>query len=211
MKEPEARSTGGTGRTSWKRLAFVAIPVAVVSGILLAGIGSGVVPASLSVTTQSLALSGQELKISADSLKGKGFAQYVDVDETARGDKASGVTRIDDGDIKDLCQSTVADLPGIGKVTTLIRAGRGDRPVHVKGLVIRTNSLEGDAEFRNIEIGKDANTSKRMREAPDGSFGQEGDRVTIQNLRQNAIGVRADQFKLTGLHLTVKRGDHSCY
>ncbi|MEU6736077.1 DUF6230 family protein [Streptomyces physcomitrii] len=208
MKQPEARSTG---HTSWKRLAFVAVPTALLSGVLIAGVGAGVVPAAIAVSTQSLALSGQQLKISADSLNGRGFAQYVDVDSTARGDKASAVTRIDKADIRDLCQSTVADLPGVGKVTTLIRAGRGDKQVHVDGLVIRTNNISGDAEFRDIVIGNDANTSKRMRGAPDGSFGQEAERVRITKLRQDAIGVRADLFKLSGLKLSVKRGDHSCY
>ena len=70
--EPGPRAAG---HTRWGRLGLVMVPTLVVSALLLVGIGSGILPVSLAVSAQSVVISGQNLKISADRLEGTGCAE----------------------------------------------------------------------------------------------------------------------------------------
>ena len=67
-----------------------------------------------------------------------------------------------------------------------INAGGGGTPATASNLLIDMDSLEGNATFDNIQIGRDAST---LDAGPDGaigaagSFGQQADKVTILNLQ----------------------------
>ncbi|MFC0597697.1 DUF6230 family protein [Streptomyces palmae] len=205
------RSFRSAGHTRWARLALVAVPVLALSGVLVAGVGAGALPASFAVSARSVVLSGRTLQISADRLDGQGFTQYVAADHSARGDRATAVTGVRSADLHRLCQSTVIDLPGVGHATLRIRAGGGGTPAHADHLVVHTDAIAGDATFRNIVIGEDAGSFADVPDAPAGAFGQRADTVRIDHLRQQATAVSASVFRLNGLSMTVTPGVHPCY
>ncbi|ARF53745.1 DUF6230 family protein [Streptomyces gilvosporeus] len=205
--DPGARPAG---HTRWMRLGLVLVPTLLVSAVLLATIGLGILPVSLAVSAQSLVLSGQNLKISADRLQGTGFTQYVGVDRATNKAHPEALSGIESADLYNLCQSVVIHIPGAGQATLRIGAGGGSRPAHADHLVVHTDDLAGTAVFRNITIGQDASTFKSGPGAPTGTFGQRADAVRIDHLRQTTRAVSAATFRLTDLHLTVKPGDKSC-
>ncbi|MGK5440245.1 DUF6230 family protein [Micromonospora sp. URMC 105] len=176
------------------------LPATALAGVILVGMSNGAVAASFAV-------SGQTFKVSASELRGEGFVQYPGVAEEIDGTRHPvAVTGIREAQLFDLCQSV--KVPGAPVVLT-IRAGSGGRPATASDLLIDVESLEGDAEFTNINIGQDASTLDR---GPDGArgapkaFGQQADAVRITNLRQVARSTQAGRFNLTGLKLKVNVG-----
>ena len=86
-----------------------------------------------------------------------------------------------------------------------INAGEGKEPARAKDLLIAMDSLDGNATFTNIKIGRDATDLNPT--AQDGSFGQNSDHVTITNLQQVSRYTTAATFNLVGLRLKVNVGD----
>jgi hypothetical protein len=209
MSTPRARRP--SGRTSWIRLAIVMVPTLIVSGAVLATVAAGLLPVSLAVSAQPGAISGQSFQVAADRLEGTGFTQYVVVDKTTKGDFAEAVSGIKSADLHNLCQSVVTKMPMIGSVTLVIKAGGGSKPVHADRLVVNTDDLAGDAEFHNIIFGQDASTLSGVSDGPAGALGQQADTVRIDHLRQTARSVSAATFRLTDLHLTVRKGSKPCF
>ncbi|MGC5020167.1 DUF6230 family protein [Micromonospora sp. DT47] len=189
-----------TGRTRWRRFAALMVPATVIAGAIVMGMANGALAASFAV-------SGQTFKVSASELRGEGFVQYGGIAEEIDGtEHPVAVTGIRNARLFDLCQS--AKVPGAPVVLT-INAGGGGRPATASDLLIDVDSLEGDAEFTNINIGQDAST---LEGGPDGAqgarkaFGQQAATVTIKNLRQVARSTHAGTFNLTGLKLKVNVG-----
>ena len=67
------------------------------------------------------------------------------------------VSGIREAELYDLCQSV--KMPGVPVVLT-INAGGGGKPATASDLLIDIDELEGDAEFKDINIGQDASTLK---------------------------------------------------
>ena len=86
-----------------------------------------------------------------------------------------------------------------------INAGEGKEPARAKDLLIAMDSLDGNATFTNIQIGRDATDLNPTAQA--GSFGQNSDHVTITNLQQVSRYTTAATFNLVGLRLKVNVGD----
>src|SRR5512139_2491063 len=106
------------GRTSWRRLAIVLVPSALIVGGIVFGMANGAIAASFSV-------SGQPFKVSADLLKGTGFKQYSSADKKADGTiipTAGSV--IDSADLTNLCQSVDVPNPLGIKIVLRIEAGK---------------------------------------------------------------------------------------
>ncbi|WP_433293291.1 DUF6230 family protein [Actinoplanes sp. CA-030573] len=192
------------GRTNWRRFAIAMGIPTVAAGVLVAGVASGAVAASFSV-------SGTQFKLSADKLVGEGFTQYSGRLDTETVQKQTGQkyliaakSGIRSADITNLCQ-TVA----VGPVVLRIEAGK-NTPVHADNLLIGMSELSGDAEFTNINIGQDASTMGKadpVERGDVGGFGQQADKVTITNLHQVAYSTQASTFKLTGMSLKLFVGD----
>ncbi|GAU69357.1 putative cholesterol esterase [Streptomyces sp. NBRC 110611] len=163
----------------------------------------------------SFAVSGQQFKVSADSLKGDGFAQYGSIDRNARGDLLPvAVTAIKTARMSHLCQSVVTHLPVIGDISLNLSAGTGDTPVEATNLFVDATQLAGNASFRNIEIGRDASTLNKGPSNAQGLqdlFAQQADDVTITKLRQTAWATNAGTFKLSGLSMKVSKGSKECF
>jgi hypothetical protein len=204
----DAQGVPAHGRTNWRRFAVaVGVPTVVAAGLIV-GLANGAFAASLT-------LSGQAFKIKADKLDATGFVQYSQ--GYAQGGKDSGkplalaVSGIKDAKLTNLCQSV---HPTGSPFSLVIRAGRDkDRPALAHNMLIGMTHLQGEAEFKGIEIGKDASTLTKgddgSRENPNpakgaaGTFAQEADSVVITDLEQSAQYTAAGSFTLTGLDLSL--------
>jgi hypothetical protein len=184
-------------RTNWRRFALAATIPTVVAGGLVLAMANGAIAASFAV-------SGQTFKISADRLDGTGFTQYgsmvAEKNGTPHPVAQSGIA---DAKLTNLCQSVkVPNLP----ISLVIRAGGGGNPAHATDLLINMDELNGNATFTNINIGQDASTLNAAGPAAHGAagaFGQQADKVVIDNLRQISWSTSAGSFALTGLNLKV--------
>lgn len=196
----------GSGGTAWRRFALALVPAATLAAILVASVGEGGLAASLSV-------SGQRFKVSADRLVGHGFAQYGATTVTASGKRHPVLLSvIGKAELTRLCQSMLMRTP-VGPVTFLIKAGAGGRPVKATNLVIDLRQLTGDAEFGDLEIGRDAATldlPAGMAGQP-GQIGHQADTVLVTDLKQTAYAVNAGTFTLSDLRLSIRRGHHECF
>ncbi|MFG3497697.1 DUF6230 family protein [Streptomyces sp. NPDC047928] len=196
-----------TGRIDWKRFALLSLPAVGLTAALGVGLASGALAASFAV-------SGQQFKVSADSLTGEGFVQYGSFDTNAREELLPvAVTAIRRAELNNLCQSVVTSLPIVGDISLNLTAG-GKRPVVATDLFVDATQLSGDADFNNIEIGRDAST---LDKGPDGAqgmqdlFGQQADDVRITGLKQVAWATNAGTFKLSGLNMKITKGKKECF
>ncbi|HEY0699915.1 MAG TPA: DUF6230 family protein [Micromonospora sp.] len=196
----DSRDSLVQGRTRWRRFAALMVPATAVAGAIVFGMANGAIAASFAV-------SGQTFKVSASKLEGEGFVQYgglaTEANKTAHPVAVSGMTS---AKLYDLCQSV--KVPGMPVVLT-INAGGDGSPATASGLLIDMDSLEGNATFTKIEIGRDASTLDKGPSgavgAP-GSFGQQADKVVITDVKQVARSTSAGTFTLTGLKLKVNVG-----
>lgn len=200
--------SGGTpqaGKVRWKRFAALMVPAGLGAAALIAMTANGSIAASFAV-------SGQSFKVSADQLRGTGFAQYGTLDETQKGAKHPvAISVIGHAKLKNLCQSVLINSP-IGTLTLLVNAGQGSTPASADNMVVDASQLSGNATFKNIEIGRDAGTLDKVQEkGPSGLFAQQADSVTIDDLHQTAWAVNAGTFRLNGLKLNIKPGTHECF
>jgi hypothetical protein len=198
VKDPQAGPV--QGRTRWRRFAALMVPAVAVTGAVVLGMANGAIAASFDV-------SGQTFKVSASKLVGRGFVQYGGVAKQQNGTRHPvAVSGMRSAELHDLCQSVkVPNLP----VVLTINAGGGGNPATATNLLIDMESLEGNATFENIDIGRDASTLKGGPEGAvgeAGSFGQQADVVTILNLKQVARSTHAGTFTLNGLRLKVNVG-----
>jgi hypothetical protein len=186
------------------RIVLTAVPVAVVSTFLMAGVANGAVPVSFSV-------SGSQFQIGASQLDGTGFSQYAGVaPDTAGKDHQVAIANIGSAKLADLCQSVVSDTP-MGKVGLLITAGGGGNPATATDLQIGMTDLKGDATFNNIRIGVDASTVNTSHKGTAGDFAQDADTVSIKGLQQTAWSTQASVFNLTGMHVQLTDGSKGCF
>ena len=114
------------------------------------------------------------------------------------------VSAIDTARLYDLCQSV--KVPGTPIVLT-INAGGNNNPAVAKTMLIDMDSLQGEAVFNDIKIGRDAGDLGGQ----SGAFGQSASSVTITDLKQVARYTSAGQFSLTGLKLAVNTDSKECF
>ncbi|MET7833292.1 DUF6230 family protein [Micromonospora sediminicola] len=175
------------------------VPATVVAGGIVLGMANGAIAASFAV-------SGQTFKVGASKLEGTGFKQYGGIAKESDGTQHPvAVSEIADAKLYDLCQSVNASIPGVPIVLT-INAGGGGKPATATNLLIDMDSLEGDARFENIKIGRDAASMNPAQQVVPKSFGQSADAVTITDLEQVARSTSAGVFTLNGLKLKVNVG-----
>lgn len=200
------------GGTRWKRFAVVMVPSVAATAAIGVALSQGALAASFSV-------SGQQFKVSADHITGTGFTQYGAVDETKAGAKPVTVVGMDHASITNLCQSVVLPVPGLGDVSMVLGAGaEGQKPVEAKTLYIDATDLSTNATFTNIDIGvsvddttKGPGLHKGEKHYLKGSFAQQATKVQLDKVHQTAWATTAGTFKLSGLHMSVKKGKHECF
>jgi hypothetical protein len=180
-------STSARGKVSWRRFAVVAIPAVAVAGVLVGLTAEGALASSISV-------SGQEFTITADQLAGTGFAQFGGaLPNSSGGQTPVIVSSIKNATLTKLCQSV-----SVLGMTVHLTAGGNGTPVSASNLVVDANDqTASSAVFTNISIGQDAGTLG----GPAGTFGEEADQVTIDNLVQHTWYTTAGTFTLPNLSL----------
>lgn len=203
-----ARTDAPVGRTSWRRFGVaIVLTTAVATGVMMLQANS--------VLAAGFAVSGQQFKVSADSLEGTGFVNYGWVDQQADGTPVPvAVTGIKQATLRNMCQSVLTSLPIIGDITLKITAGTGATPVTAENLFIDMAQMNGNAEFSNMEIGRDASTLDKGppgAQGLQGLFGQQATSVRITNLRQTAWASHAGTFRLSGLRMSLTPGRHECF
>ncbi|MCP9206474.1 DUF6230 family protein [Streptomyces cucumeris] len=199
------------GGTRWKRFAVVMVPSVAATAAIGVALSQGALAASFNV-------SGQQFKVTADRLDGKGFVQYGALD-TQHGGKTIpvAVSAFKNAKIKGLCQSVVIPVPVFGDVSLKLSAGNGSKQVEAKNLFIDLDQLDADATFRGINIGVAAGDStkgpgiKKGDKALPGSFAQEADSATLTDVKQTAWATSAGTFKLSGLSMKVSKGKNECF
>ena len=186
------------------RILLAAIPVAVVSTVMMGGVAQGAVPVSF-------AISGSQFQISASQLEGSGFSQYAGVaNDTAGTPHQVAIANIKSASLADLCQSVTTDTP-LGKVGLLITAGGGGKPATASDLQIGMTDLKGDTSFKNIRIGVDASTVNTTAKGAAGDFAQDADTISIAHLQQTAWSTQASVFTLTGMHVQLTTDGKTCF
>lgn len=201
------------GRTSWKRLGIVMVPTVVAAGVLTVAMANGAIAASFAV-------SGQQFKLTADTIHGYGFANYgtvlnADKPNAKAGAIPAAISAFKSADITNLCQSVVTTLPLIGDVTLTIKAGAGSAPVHATDLIIAMQQLNASsATFTNINIGEDASTlqgTAASAEGTPGLFGQQADEAVLTKVQQVANSTNAGSFALHDMSMGISIGNNPCF
>ena len=175
------------GKVNWRRFAIVAIPAVAVAGALVGLTAEGALASSISV-------SGQQFTITANQLVGTGFAQFGGVLPNSSGGQTPViVSSMKNATMTKLCQSVTV----LG-MTVHLSAGGDGTPVSASNLVVDANNqTASSAVFTNISIGQDAGTLG----GPAGTFGEEADQVTINDLVQHTWYTTAGTFTLPNLSL----------
>jgi hypothetical protein len=192
------------------------VPSVAATAAIGVALGQGALAASFSV-------SGQSFKVTAEQLDGTGFSQYGAIDSgyTLKGEKTAhpvAVSAFKSASIKNMCQSVVTpDIPLIGSVSLMLKAGGGSTPVEAENLYIDVEQLEADATFRGIDIGvaaKDAVKGPGIKKGDTANpygFSQQADSATLKNVKQTAWATTAGTFKLSGLKMSLSKGVKECY
>lgn len=204
------------GGTRWRRFAVVMVPTVAATAAIGVAMAQGALAASFSV-------SGQDFKVTADRLDGKGFVQYGSL---AKGNDLEGnptlhpvaVSGFKSADITNMCQSVVTpNVPVFGSVSLMLRAGTGGTPVKAENLYLDVAELDADAEFKNIDIGVAAGSADKgpgiqpKTEANKFGFAQQADEAVLTKVKQRAWATSAGTFKLSGLNLRLHKGVKECY
>ncbi|MFI1995508.1 DUF6230 family protein [Actinoplanes sp. NPDC020271] len=189
------------GRTRWRRFTAMLLGgLAATAGLVLLT-GQGVLAASFSI-------SGMPFVVTSPKLHGYGFAQYAEMDNMVEGSPNAGdtggqvlviVSAIRDAELDGLCQSIA-----LGGINLKITAGSPTNKVTADTLVVDSDLITANADFKSIEIGRDASTLDAVpgKKGAIGVFGQQADEVTLTNLRQNNYATTAATFKLPSLHMS---------
>jgi hypothetical protein len=194
------------GGVRWRRFgAMLGLTGAVTAG-LVALTANGVLAANFSI-------SGMPFTVTATHLHGDGFEQYATLDHMIPNSPNEGdtggqmvliVSAINQAELTKLCQSV-----SLGGINLKITAGDADKKVQARALVVDSDLISGDADFKNINVGQDASTFDKVIDPAtgkpinggEGVFGQQADTVDIENLRQNNYATTAARFTLPHLRM----------
>jgi hypothetical protein len=193
------------GRTRWRRFATVTIPAMVAIGGIVIAMADGALAASFAV-------SGTTFKVSADVLDGTGFVQYGGMANQNTKPPFAAVAGIGSAKITGMCQS-VSVIPG--KLSVVLTAGKDPKnPAVASNLMFDMQSMQGDADFTNLNIGQDASTltgAGPNAHGAAGTFGQQADTVVLTKVKQVAYSASAGTFTLPGLSLSVDASGTECF
>jgi hypothetical protein len=203
------------GRTRWRRVWIVFLPVLAVVTLLAVLVGKGLLAVSFAVSGQPLTITASSVQSTGTDGNGLGFYQFGVADFTGGGTPAPQAENIiPSAAISNLCQSV-----SVGPLTLRITAGGGSTPATASNLIIDASTLAATtATFNNINIGQDMGTFSNPAltmpfargtgpnvvtgPVPLGTFGQTATGVTLSGVSQTALGVSATQFTLPGLSLS---------
>lgn len=178
-----------TGRTSWSRLTAVLVPTAVAGAVVLGGIAEGAIGVSFT--------SGSPFTVTVDRVESDGLRI---VPGASAGDPGlpALLARLPAAELSGLCQSVTADLPVVGRVTTVLRAPH----VRTTDLVLEVRGITGGLDMSQLLLGPLADA--------DGTPGYQAGKTTLTDLKITAGAVTAGTFTIAGLDLSYHQGDGGC-
>ncbi|MFD5147222.1 DUF6230 family protein [Streptomyces sp. NPDC058401] len=203
------------GGTRWKRFALVMVPSIAATAAVGVGLAQGALAASFSV-------SGQDFKVSADSLEGTDMIQYGSVAQgaTLGSDKKSYhpviISGFKEAKITNMCQSLVTATP-LGNITMQLKTGHKGRAAVAKNIYLDVAELDADAVLGDLDIGVAAGDGSHATKpasgtlADGGLFSQRAKTATLTKVRQKAWATTAGTFTLPDLNLRLLSGDKPCY
>jgi len=187
------------GRVRWRRFAIAAVPAVAIAGVLIGLTAKGAIASSISI-------SGTEYTVTATQLSGNGFVQFGTVLPQGNKQIPAIESGIASARLTNLCQSVPIPLLG---TNIRLTAGNAGTPASASNLIVDAQSQTGsEAIFHNISIGQDAGTlgEDGTTVGQPGSFGEQADNVTIDNLVQNTWLTTAGTFTLPNLSLGFGQG-----
>ena len=202
MTKPDDVSAGGV---RWRKFAGMIAFTGIAAGGMIALTATGVLAANFSI-------SGMPFVVAADELNGQGFEQFAAIDHVedgnpnlppeADGQKLVIVSAINTATLTNLCQSVE-----LGGGFLKITAGDNGTPVSARTLVVDSDQIRVNADFTNIEVGRDSGTFDKVKDdkglnRPNYTFGQQADAVQIKNLWQNNYSTTAAKFTLPHLRMS---------
>ena len=178
-----------TGRTSWPRLVALLGPTAVAGAVVLGGIAEGAIGVSFT--------SSSPFTLTVDRVESDGLRI---VPRASAGDPGlpTLLARLPAAELSGLCQSVTADLPVVGRVTTVLRAPH----VRTTDLVLEVRAITGGLDTSQLLLGPLADA--------DGTPGYQGGKTTLTDLKISAGSVTAGTFTIADLDLSYHRGDEGC-
>lgn len=197
----ESEAVTDEGSVRWRRF----FPALLGTGVLSAGM---VLLTAQGVLAAQFSISGLPFTVTADRLTGTGFEQFATLDHMVEGSPNEGdtggqvvvmVSAIDRAELTNLCQSV-----DMGGMVLKITAGNAGKPVKARTLVVDSDSIAGDADFTNIDIGQDASTLDKVPGVRGniGVFAQQADSVVIEDVRQKNWATTAAAFTLPNLRMS---------
>ncbi|MFD3718254.1 DUF6230 family protein [Streptomyces sp. NPDC058674] len=203
------------GGTRWKRFALVMVPSIAATAAVGVGLAQGALAASFSV-------SGQDFKVSADSLVGEDLIQYGSLSKGKELHTGKDVyhpvtiSGFSKATITNMCQSLVTPTP-LGNITLQLRTGNKCEAAVAKNIYLDVAELDADAEFTDLDIGVAVNdgshtTKPKPGTVADGAmFSQRAKTAKLTNVKQKAWATTAGTFTLPDLKLRLLGGDKPCY
>jgi hypothetical protein len=196
----------------WKRFGGMLVLATAFTAGLVTLTAQGVLAANFSI-------SGMPFTVTADHLHGDGFEQFATLDHmednnpNSKDNNPNGtdnpklvmVSAIDKGTLTNLCQQV-----SLGGINLRITAGDAGKDVQAESLVVDSDLITGNANFKDINVGQDSQTFDKVQDRTNGGkvtgmpgvFGQQAKTVDIYNLRQNNYSTTASTFTLPHLRMS---------
>lgn len=195
------------GRTSWGRSAILLVPGVAAVGAIVVAMAQGAVAAQFGVADSNM-------KMGISELNGAQVTGYVGSDATVKAGKEPMVLLgVGSGTAKNLCLSTVIDVPIVGAVSLNVGAG-GKVPADIDSLTANaTELITPDGILNDAQLGRDGSTlnQNRLLRGPEGSWGLQAGSLAAKDVRLTAFNGGAAQLRLSGLTIQVKPGKHECF
>lgn len=216
-----------TGRTRWRRVPLVLVPVyLVIAGMLYLG-ASGTMAVSFAVSGTQFDTFADSVTCTTPDANGRCFYQMGVFDVTRQSSsplQSQVESIIPNATLRNLCQSVSVQPPlNLPRVTVITRAGTDPaRPVTATGLITDASTTTAtQAVFGGFEVGQDLSgfsspgltvpvpigpatgADVQSVPVPAGTFGQTATSVSLQGLHTVGSGTQAATFTLPDLSLTI--------
>ncbi|GAB2842478.1 DUF6230 family protein [Actinocorallia aurea] len=190
----------------WRRFAAVLVPSLACGGVLAAAVGQGALAASVAV-------SGRDMKVSADRIEGTGYVTYPSVASSADGtEHAVTVLAVKSARVRALCQSSVIDTP-LGRYVVRLRSAPDGPPVRVSGLALSATSVDADLDFTSLELNRDAATLDAVPGSTGvpGQYGIQALGFAVTDVRVQSWSVFSSSIHVKGMRLSIGRDEEECF
>ncbi|MCA2229722.1 DUF6230 family protein [Nonomuraea aurantiaca] len=204
----QGRNAGHLPRASlrWGRFAATLAASLTVTGALLVAISQGTLAASFAV-------SGRDMKVSANRIEGNGYVTYPAVVTSADGRKHPvTVVAVNAGRVWGLCQSSQIATP-LGRFVLRLSSPAQAGSVRVSDLRLSATSVSADLNFGKLQINRDAASLDAVPGVV-GALGDDGLQAigfTVENVKARSWAVISGSLQAQGTRLAIGRTEPECF